>query len=159
MIRPMVLFESDSDVYGLNGAASGVGGYVPIRRISDENVMRFNGPFIIGEWIKAGLSLCNGDRDSALIAIDRAYTLIAEPFPIYPLETELTPEELLRRQRIFRGKVACEDRAYEAMRNSGIYPQELEDECVEDLLETEKSNSAELSDIIDHGIFENWPLD
>lgn len=121
--RPMVLFESQPNssrsrsrksVYGVNGAAIGVGGYPSIKNIMvDKRFWPLGASSVVSEWIQAGLALCDGDGPKAREAIERAKTKATEPFPPGVNPVLSTDTETVDKRRIFLETVRCEDRAIE----------------------------------------------
>lgn len=112
--RPLVLFDAGGSVYGVNGAASGVGGYTPIERIMvEKRLWQYGASAVIGEWIQAGLALCDGNNAKAQEAMERANAKAAKPLP---KQVEVIPKKdtaSVNKRRIFVETVRCEDRAIE----------------------------------------------
>ena len=100
--RPLVLFESQMGVYGVNGAASGVGGSPSIENIMvDKRFWQHGASSVVSEWIQSGLALCDGDGPKAREAIERAQAKAAEPLPP-GVETVLSTDPAsVNKRRIF----------------------------------------------------------
>ena len=182
--RPLVLFKSKRGIYGVNGAASGVGGYPPIKQIMvEKRIWRFGAPTIISEWIQAGLALCDGDSDKAREAINRAHAKAAEPLP-KGFETILRTDTVsANKRRIFIETVRCEDRAieesfkrhqkrydelvlsgrkdetYELNRQRLKKESELMASCKSALRHRERLSIEDHKEIMSEGISRGWPLD
>ena len=112
--RPLVLFKSEAGIYGVNGAASGVGGYPSIETVMvDKRLWLAGASEVVAQWIDAGLALCEGDRAKARNAIERARVIASQPLPT-GVETVLsTDPKALYKRGIFLQTFQCEDRALE----------------------------------------------
>ena len=182
--RPLVLFKYKRSVYGVNGAASGVGGYPPIRRIMvAKRLWRYGATTVISEWIQAGLALCDGNGVKAQEAIERANANAAEPLPKGIDITLKTDNVSTNKRRIFLETVRCEDRAMQDSRSAYLKRidelvrsgrrqeiQELskqrlkkEDElmtsCKSALRKRERISAEDHKNIMSEGISRGWPLD
>ena len=180
--RPLVLFESEEGVHGVNGAASGFGGYPPLRNIMvDQRLWPLVNP-VVGEWIQAGLALCDDDDDEAKKRIGMANSLAAEPLPPGVERTLSTKPESVNRRRIFFEAVRCEDIAMrttnkeydsqvERLVDSGrrVEAQQLTREkfekmdertaaCKEKLRQQQELSSSEFRQIVREGLSKHWPM-
>ena len=112
--RPLVLFEFEQGIYGVNGAASGTGGYPPIERIMvEKRLWQYGASAVVNEWIQAGIELCNGNKVEAQYTIRSANAKAAKPLP-KGVDVELRTDTIsTNRRSIFLQTIKCEDRAIE----------------------------------------------
>ena len=158
--RPLVLFRtSTGKVYGINGAASGVGGYQSIDTIiADKRTLTFGSASVLHGWIQVGLALCDGNTTKARMALSRANAEAEEELPSWWPSATKNPKKLRHQQRIFIELVKCEDLAYEKMSPGGPYPEAIEIECKEKLRKHEKLSQDEIDQIARQGIREMWEM-
>lgn len=180
--RPLVLFESEGEAHGVNGAAFGFGGYPPMRNIMvDQRLWPLVNP-VVREWIQAGLALCDGDDEEAKKRIGMASSLAAEPLPPGVDRTLSTKPNSANRRRIFFEAVRCEDIAtnttnrehdsqverlvdlgkrVEAQRLTREKFEKMDERtaaCKEKLRQQQGLSSSEFRQIIREGLSNHWPL-
>lgn len=179
--RPLVLFESEDRVYGVNGAAIGSAGYPSIRNIMVHRRLWGLVSPVAHEWVRAGIALCDGDEEEAKRRIRMANSLAAKPLPPGVERTLSVDPESVNKRRIFFESVMCEDiamrttneayysrvdkllkegRRLEARRLNGEKFEKMDEEmmaCKGKLREQEGLSASELTQIEYEGLAKYWP--